>query len=95
MPKGEEGLQANIDALLQLFERWLLPFNASKCKVMHLGHQNTIIKNNLGGTLLEATVEEKDLGNIVGSPPHDLPQADCCSNFGGLPDAGSCVAFFC
>ena len=65
VPRGREGLQADIDALLRWSERWLLPFNASKCKVMHLGHQNTIIKYSLGGTLLEATVEERDLGIIV------------------------------
>ena len=35
---------------------------------MHLGHQNAIIKLSLGGTLLEATVEEKGLRIIV--DPH-------------------------
>ena len=44
VPRGENGLQADIDALVQWSERWLLPFNATKCKVMHLGHQNTFIK---------------------------------------------------
>ena len=62
---GATGLQADIDALVNWSRKWLLPFNASKCRVMHIGRQNPGLRYHLGDTALEETVEEKDLGIVV------------------------------
>ena len=59
-------LQVTIDNLVDWSEKWLLRFNSSKCKVLHLGKNNpcykyTIKEGNLINTL-EVTKCEKDLG---------------------------------
>lgn len=66
VPVGREGaLQSDIDSLVRWAEKWLLPFNSGKCKVMHLGYHNPGHAYVLNGTLIEATSEEKDLGVII------------------------------
>ena len=62
-------LQHDIDTLEQWSNKWLLKFNASKCKVMHLGFSNlnvqyTMCLDNVNLPLKE-TMEERDLGVIV------------------------------
>ena len=37
---GSAELQADIDALVKWSKEWLLPFNNTKCRVMHLGRRN-------------------------------------------------------
>ena len=64
VPDSTCGLQADIDALMRWSKKWLLPFNASKCKVMHLGYHNPEVPYNLNGTVVEVADEEKDLGII-------------------------------
>ena len=44
---------------------WQLPFNAIKCKVMHLGYQNLEQTYHLNGHALESSHREKDLGVII------------------------------
>ena len=44
---------------------WQLPFNATKCKVMHLGYQNLEQTYHLNGHALESSHREKDLGVII------------------------------
>ena len=43
-------------------EAWQLPFNESKCKVMHYGKTNRKADYNLGGVNIKEVSEEKDLG---------------------------------
>ena len=68
-----EVLQNDLDKLGQWSETWLLRFNASKCKVMHLGSSNpkleyTMKGDGTGYQVLEETVAEKDLGvHIINS----------------------------
>ena len=64
---GKNSLQADIDALVNWSEEWLLPFNASKCKVMHVGSQNPEQSYHLKNVPVEVVEEEKDLGIIVDS----------------------------
>ena len=40
-------------------------FNVEKCKVMHMGHNNTCPEYFLNGTKLESVSEEKDLGVFI------------------------------
>ena len=57
-------LQEDLTNLQNWSDKWLLQFNAEKCKVMHVGHnyrhQYTITQDNQTYNLHE-TVEEKDL----------------------------------
>ena len=59
-------LQETINNLVEWSEKWLLKFNSSKCKVLHLGKNNPCldynIKENTSTNILEETICEKDLG---------------------------------
>ena len=59
-------LQEAIDNLVEWSERWLLKFNNSKCKVLHLGKNNPCypytIHEDANVSTLEVTICEKDLG---------------------------------
>ena len=64
-------LQADIDAAVNWSQKWLMPFNIDKCKVMHVMlsiksiHEYTMTKVNSGQSRLEATTVERDLGVLV------------------------------
>lgn len=62
----QKELQADLDHLQDWALKWQMVFNASKCKVMHLGSKNPrldyVMDNN---TTLDTISEEKDLGVIV------------------------------
>ena len=55
-------LQQDIDELLIWSTKWQLPFNESKCKVMHYGHTNRKVDYKLGGVKIVEVSEEMDLG---------------------------------
>ena len=48
-------------------DRWQMPFNTSKCRVMHLGRANSRYEYTMGIHTLEVTTEEKDLGVTISS----------------------------
>ena len=58
-----------INSLNDWTETWLLQFNTSKCKVLHIGKNNPnydyYMKSENGINKLEATFAEKDLGVII------------------------------
>ena len=64
--KDHDKLQEAIDELVKWSEKWLLKFNGSKCKVLHLGKNNPMYKYTINddGVIkeLEVTDNEKDLG---------------------------------
>ena len=69
-PADSQTLQHDLKKLEQWSDSWLLRFNASKCKIMHLGATNTkedyYMRDNHGQERkLEETVLEKDLGIYV------------------------------
>ena len=55
-------LQNDLTELENWSRNWLLSFNASKCKVLHLGKEKSGFRYQLNNTILEATDCEKDLG---------------------------------
>ena len=61
----ENSLQKDLSNLENWSKRWQLPFNATKCKVMHFGRVNPRQDYQMGGHTLEAIDQEKDLGVIV------------------------------
>ena len=76
----KDALQSDINALLQWSEDWQMAFNADKCKVMHFGRANSGFTYTMGGfapggTVLENSHEEKDLGVLI----HDSlkPSSQC------------------
>ena len=46
---------------------WQLPFNVSKCKLLHLGQFNPRHSYTIEGVDIEKAKEEKDLGVIIDS----------------------------
>jgi len=55
---------------------WQFLLNVDKCKVMHMGYNNTCTEYFLNGTKLESISEEKDIGVIVSD---DLKWEKQCS----------------
>ena len=62
-----ERLQKDIDSLSKWSQKWQLPFNISKCKVLHIGNCNPCRRYKMNGEQLIHINEEKDLGVIVDS----------------------------
>ena len=86
---GSAEFQADIDALARWSIKWLLPFNAAKFKVMHIGrHSHT----TLGGLLPERLHHRKGYrgkgpGHHHRRRPEVLPANSGCHRK-SLPDAG-------
>ena len=58
-------IQLDLDRLSSWSSTWALQFNATKCKVLHLGHNNPHHPYHIGCDQLEAVAKERDLGIIV------------------------------
>ena len=58
-------LQLDLNNLEIWSKQWQLPFNTTKCKVMHFGNHNPNHSYLLNDCFLESTHSEKDLGVIV------------------------------
>ena len=58
-------MQNDIDRLLKWSDEWLLGFNSSKCKVMHVGGKNPCYQYTMNGNVIETVHEEKDLGVLI------------------------------
>ena len=57
--------QKNVDKLVGWSDRWDMQFNASKCKVLHLGSNNPKFGYSMSGVWLEPSNVEKDLGIFI------------------------------
>ena len=58
-------LQDDINSCVKWALEWQLPFNVSKCKILHLGHFNPIFSYTMDCNLLEEVSQEKDLGVTI------------------------------
>ena len=58
-------LQDDLNKLHTWSQKWLMGFNQAKCKVMHMGRKNPRNPYKLGGTRLQETERERDLGVLV------------------------------
>ena len=58
-------LQVDLDKLGSWSEKWELPFNAAKCKSLHIGPNNPRQVYNIKSIPLEQVTEEKDLGICI------------------------------
>ena len=59
---GSTALQTDVDALAGWSDRWQLPFNVDKCKVLHIGANNVHHQYTMRGVTLASTETERDLG---------------------------------
>ena len=64
-PEKVEQLQLDLEKLGEWSDKWQMPFNATKCKVMHIGYRNPHSEYILQGKALESTDSEKDLGVVI------------------------------
>ena len=55
-------IQEDLESLYRWSERWQLPFNTGKCKVLHLGHNNPCYQYKMNGQKLQKVDDEKDNG---------------------------------
>ena len=65
--KDMEQLQQELDKPMDWSHEWQMLFNASKCRVIHFGKNKREFHYTMGGharagTVLEAVVEDKDVG---------------------------------
>ena len=58
----KDSLYKDLDTLYLWSSKWLLKFNETKCKVMHVGRNNPRNDYKIGSVLLEKVSEERDLG---------------------------------
>lgn len=56
--------------------KWILTFNAGKCKIVHIGHNNPQEGYQLNGAILQKTTKEQDFGIIVSSNLKPLAHVD-------------------
>ena len=59
---NSDKLQEDINQVRQWSEKWQLPFNETKCKVLHIGPGNPLQTYSMQDRTLESTSLEKDLG---------------------------------
>ena len=58
-------LQSDLDVVASWSAKWLMPFNQSKCKVLHMGHANQGFPYSMEDNPLACTSVERDLGICV------------------------------
>ena len=57
--------QQDLDSLECWEERYLMRFNKSECRVLHLRRHNHMHEKSLGADLLEMSFADKDMGVLV------------------------------
>ena len=68
-------LQDDLNKLIEWSEKWQMLFNFGKCKCLHTGHGNEDAQYTMGGTVLNTTLKEKDLGLTISA---DIKVSEQC-----------------
>ena len=68
---SQQELQRDLDTAVEWAQTWQMQFNTSKCKVMHVGHQNERVIYNMGNHRLE---EVRGKGPGSADPPNTISQ---------------------
>ena len=66
-PNAVAELRSDLVRIGEWSERWLMPFNTGKCKVLHVGAHNAQAHYSLLGSPVAPTQQETDLGVIMTS----------------------------
>ena len=59
---GQSALQRDLTRVQEWADKWKMEFNVGKCKIMHIGNKNPRKVYEMGGTELQTTSAERDLG---------------------------------
>ena len=68
-------LQDDLNKLTEWSEKWQMLFNFGKCKCLHTRHGNEDAQYTMGGTVLNTTLKEKDLGLTISA---DMKVSEQC-----------------
>ena len=68
-------LQDDLNKLIEWSEKWQMLFNFGKCKCLHTGYRNEDAQYTMGGTVLNTTLKEKDLGLTISA---DMKVSEQC-----------------
>ena len=68
-------LHDDLTKLIEWSEEWQMLFNFGKCKCLHTGHGNEDAQYIMGGTVLNTTLKEKDLGLTISA---DMKVSEQC-----------------
>ena len=68
-------LQDDLNKLIEWSEKWQMMFNFGKCKCLHTGHGNKDVQYTKGGTVLNTTLKEKNLGLTISA---DMKVSEQC-----------------
>jgi hypothetical protein len=60
-------VQNDLEKLYEWSQDWQMEFNAEKCKCLHIGAKNSSHEYSIGGNMVAATTQEKDLGVLIDS----------------------------
>ena len=52
----------DLEEIINWSDRWQMPFNIQKCKVMHVGNSNPKINYEIKGEAIQEVSQETDLG---------------------------------
>ena len=58
---GRQHLQGDLNKLTEWSDKWQI-FNFGTCNCLHSGHGNEDTQYTMGGTILNTTLKEEDLG---------------------------------
>ena len=75
MQIDRQHLQDDLNKLIEWSEKWQMLFNFGKCKCLHTGHGNEDAHYTMGGTVLNTTLKEKDLGLTISA---DMKVSEQC-----------------
>ena len=68
-------LQDDLNKLTEWSEKWQMLFNFGKYKCLHTGYGNEDTQYTIGGTVLNTTLKEKDLGLTISA---DMKVSEQC-----------------
>ena len=60
-----DSIKSDLIKLEEWSDKWLMKFNAEKCKVMHIGWQNKCAKYIIGAKEIGRVTAKKDFGVII------------------------------
>jgi len=56
-----------VDRIMEWSTRWAMPFNVSKCHIMHVGRDNPRWNYTMDGQALHTSTAKRDVGVVVNS----------------------------
>ena len=86
-------MQESLNKLHKWAEIWGMVFNVDKCKVMHIGKNNSKHNYTMNGQILQKTSEEKDVGILISDTMKPSQQCSAAANKANQVLGQICRAF--